>query len=426
MLVGVSKQVITPRVGSPLFGYKQNFYSTGVYDDLEIGAIYFDDGKNKCALLTYDLISLKKKQIRCIQETCSQTSGIDPGYILITASHNHSGPPIHGFWFWESESESRFDVAKYFDRVVEKSAEALKDAQNSVEEIDVFYNCGYVKQNINRDIILPDGRYFYLPNHKYLQSFARGPVDQELGIVYFQTKDNYRIKALIVNYTAHPLTVGDSSSLFTSDYPGALRREVKRTMGGQCLFINGACGNNHPIGAEAGFSRMEQLGKTLAEQVCSLRFNAIQIISSEIKIAYEGITLPLLRKEEWDKMPDADDWKKKRPFRNKADQKETETYFSLLALGPILFVGVPGELCVELGFAIKWNSPFPRTYIMYLGADNVGYIPHRNAYTMGSYEAYTSVLSPQAGRILVERILDRSEQLRDLMPDFTLKSSGSF
>lgn len=91
--------------------------------------------------------------------------------------------------------------------------------------------------------------------------------------------------------------------------------------------------------------------------------------------------------------------------------EEVEVSYSLLAIGPILFIGVPEELLSELGSMLKWCSPFKRTYIMYEATGGLGYIAHPNAYRWGGYEAISALLSPACVRPLINHILDSAEEL---------------
>ena len=90
---------------------------------------------------------------------------------------------------------------------------------------------------------------------------------------------------------------------------------------------------------------------------------------------------------------------------------DVEVSYSLLGIGPVLFIGVPGELLSELGSMLKWCSPFKRTYIMYEATGAMGYIAHPNAYRWGGYEPNTGFLSPACVRPLINHMLDLAEEL---------------
>ena len=64
---------------------------------------------------------------------------------------------------------------------------------------------------------------------------------------------------------------------------------------------------------------------------------------------------------------------------------------------------LPGEIFVELGLAIKQDSPFPRTIIAELANGAIGYIPARRAYAQGNYEVDQRPLRRGLGRAAGQR-----------------------
>jgi hypothetical protein len=71
-------------------------------------------------------------------------------------------------------------------------------------------------------------------------------------------------------------------------------------------------------------------------------------------------------------------------------------------LGPELaIITLPGEIFVELGLAIKQQSPFRTTLVIELANDNCNYVPTRKAFGEGSYEVVNSRLAPGNGERLV-------------------------
>ena len=84
----------------------------------------------------------------------------------------------------------------------------------------------------------------------------------------------------------------------------------------------------------------------------------------------------------------------------------------------LAIVTLPGEDFVNLGRAIKQNSPFKNTIIIELAnAVETCYIPTRAAYAGGSYEVTNSTVKPGSGEMLVEAALKllreaRAEQVK--------------
>ena len=71
----------------------------------------------------------------------------------------------------------------------------------------------------------------------------------------------------------------------------------------------------------------------------------------------------------------------------------------------IAIVGIPGELFVELGLALKANPHFARTFVAGYCNDLIGYIPTRAAYPEGGYEVETSRIAPGSGETIVDTAL---------------------
>ena len=67
-----------------------------------------------------------------------------------------------------------------------------------------------------------------------------------------------------------------------------------------------------------------------------------------------------------------------------------------------IVVGLPGEVFVELGLAIKQASPFRNTLVVELCNNDIGYVPTKKAFVEGSYEVVNSRVQSGGGEMLVE------------------------
>jgi hypothetical protein len=66
----------------------------------------------------------------------------------------------------------------------------------------------------------------------------------------------------------------------------------------------------------------------------------------------------------------------------------------------VAVVGLPGEVFVDIGLAIKRASPFPTTLVIELCQDAPGYIPTKKAFAEGSYETVNSRIAPGGGEMI--------------------------
>jgi hypothetical protein len=76
-------------------------------------------------------------------------------------------------------------------------------------------------------------------------------------------------------------------------------------------------------------------------------------------------------------------------------------------------VGLPGEVFVELGLAIKRGSPFARTLVVELCNDVPAYIPTKKAFAEGSYETVNSLVQPGGGEAMVETALKLLKEIKE-------------
>ena len=268
---------------------------------------------------------------------------------------------------------------------------------------------------MNRRFFLTNEQFIGVPGNKQLVPVTCEHTDKELGLVYFCAKGTRRPFGAIVNYTMHPLTAGNTSSLISADVPGVVRDLIKESM--QCLtcYITGAAGDNHPKGPEAGFAETRRVGQVLATEAIKRRYDAFKIEEPvHLKCLTRSIPLKLRTASEIKRIalaPQDENVLERLLRRVDEPGAVVDVAFSLLAVGPVLFIGVPGELVAELGSVLKWFSPFKRTYIMYQATDSFDYIAHPNAYKWGGGETLCGQLSPHAVRPLINAIIDAAEEI---------------
>jgi len=90
-------------------------------------------------------------------------------------------------------------------------------------------------------------------------------------------------------------------------------------------------------------------------------------------------------------------------FSERQQGRPFEVEVQAVALGKNLaWVGLPGEVFVEIGLAIKQNSPFRYTTINELAYDWIRYVPNRKAFAEGHYEATNTRCGPGGGEALAE------------------------
>ena len=316
-------------------------------------------------------------------------------------------------WYGEERPEY---LDEYIEYLCDRTENVARAAVVAAQPCDLLVNQTCVDENVNRRLFLSDERYIALPGNKHLLPAATGYADKELGILAFCAVGSRRPFGLIVNYTVHPLTAGALSGQLSADIPGVVRRVVGESMGCPVCYVTGACGDNHPKAPESGFGETERVGTALATQTMARTYDAYRIPEDQMRLRcltgavtarqrtwQEFLQLPLFEREA--------EVLRQNLCRVEEPGAEIDVAFSLLAIGPVLFIGIPGELLSELGATLKWFSPFKRTYIMYQSTDSLDYLPHPNAFLWGGFETWCGQLSPTAIRPLINAILDAAEEL---------------
>jgi hypothetical protein len=77
----------------------------------------------------------------------------------------------------------------------------------------------------------------------------------------------------------------------------------------------------------------------------------------------------------------------------------------------VAVVGLPGEVFVDLGLAIKRASPFAHTFVVELSNDDPHYVPTIKAFAEGSYETVNSLVAPGGGEMMVEAAVSMLREL---------------
>ncbi len=390
---------ITPAAGVLLAGYGPEVVSRDIHDPLFIKGMAFRDGTRQVLLLSFDLLGLDRDFVVAIRKACAASARIPAENVVLTCTHTHSGPHTRRLGTLHFSRARLREFEQYRRFLISNSAGTVSGAFSDMRKVDVFHYSVRCHENLNRRYVAPDNDCVYLPDAKHLIPLANNITDPELGMLFFIEPGAEHPFATFVNYAAHPLTCrakGLASHMISADYPGVLRREVEKKTGGNCVFTSGACGDLHPKGFESGFSRTEEMGKTLASQIaescsdairnpkrCRMPSPALNIRSVFVKLPFRssGCVEPRLPL-----------------YRNRSS---VNAELQILTIGEAALIGVPGELLSGPGLEIKWNSPFRKTFILYNSTAYLSYLPPANCFVQGAYEAETCHLAPSSTFTLV-------------------------
>jgi hypothetical protein len=248
-----------------------------------------------------------------------------------------------------------------------------------------------------------------------------GEIDPEVDLLWFTGPDG-RALAAYVNYALHLDTVGGMQ--FSADYPYTLSKVLGKLHGPELLtlFTIGAAGNINHVDVKSrepqkGHGEAHRIGTILSGEVLKTLARLQPIEATSIRTARESLTLPApaFGPAEVQKAREtaagfsktsraAPDLVHAMKVLDVVDRKgKVQAEVQVIALGDkIAWVGLPGEIFVELGVAIKKASPFPQTIVVELANGWVSYVPTRKAFTEGGYEVISARCEPGGGEALAE------------------------
>ncbi|HTU91239.1 MAG TPA: neutral/alkaline non-lysosomal ceramidase N-terminal domain-containing protein [Gemmataceae bacterium] len=427
---GVAVVDITPPLGYRMAGYFVERFNTGTHDPLQAKALVLRQGDERAALVLCDLVGISRDVSDRAREQAAKKTGIPAANILISATHSHTGPLYMGAlrrYFHDraiaAKGEDAHEKIDYAAVLAAKIAEAIDKAANAVQPVAL--SAGAARQeglSFNRRFHMKDGTVQFNPG-KLNPNIVRpaGPIDPDVGLLRFRAGD--KDLALLTVFALHLDTVGGTE--YSADYPFHLERKLRSVLGGEgvSLFAAGTCGDINHIDVskkdpQKGQLEAGRIGATLGDTVRAALPKLNPVPSPRLAARRAFVPAPL-QKYDADAIARARKDMAKIGTRALSFLKQVEAYkiVSLQILprdalpmevqvfrlsDDVAVVGLPGEIFVELGLAIKKASPFPVTLVVELCNDAPGYVPTVKAFKEGSYETVNSRIQPGGGEKLVE------------------------
>ncbi len=438
---GVAVVDITPPTGYRMAGYFNERFNTGTHDPLQAKALVLRQGDEQAALVFCDLVGIGRQMSDRARQLAAKKTGIPAGNIVIAATHSHTGPLYMGAlrqYFHDrvvaAKGEDPHEKIDYPAVLAEKIAGAIDKAHKSTLPVDL--TAGMARQeglSFNRRFHLKDGTVQFNPG-KLNPNIVRpaGPIDPDVGLLRIRAGD--KDLALLTVFALHLDTVGGTE--YSADYPFYLERQLRPVLGGEgvSLFGAGTCGDINHFNVsnkdpQKGQIEAGRIGATLGDTVRAALPSLRRMRSPRLAVRRAIVQAPL-QKYDAEAIAQARKDMAKIGTRELPFLKQVETYkiVSLQMLpgetlpmevqafrfsDDVAIVGLPGEIFVELGLAIKKASPFAVTLVVELCNDAPGYVPTIKAFKEGSYETVNLRVRSGGGEKLVEAATRLLKELGD-------------
>ncbi|HVN30205.1 MAG TPA: neutral/alkaline non-lysosomal ceramidase N-terminal domain-containing protein [Candidatus Binataceae bacterium] len=444
---GAARVKLEPPLGIAMAGYGRRVgRASGVHDDLAAQAVVISDGTGKIAIVSVDLLAIGIRIADQIREAVAAKSDIAADAIMICATHTHSAPLFNIFATPSAETKAGDDRDLDWERALpDKIVRVVLEANRRLEPASIRVASARFTLGTNRRLRRADGSIQNAPNYA-------GVADSEALALGVYSDDAAPI-AILFNYPCHGVVLCEDNLLYSRDWPGFAADEIESTAEGEgaiAMFLQGATGNIDPR-SRGSFEVAREHGTIVGRAVLSALALAQSIEDARVAFRRAPITLKLRQLD--DLIADARrcaaqtqaslnnhrggegiqlkrlrdqhelsltqlaaiemlEEQNRRDRRVDVARREIATALTLITIGGVAIAGIPGELFVELGLALKANPLFDRTFVAGYCNDLAGYIPTREAYAQGGYEVDTSRVAAGSGEAIVAKVLDSLAALR--------------
>ena len=410
---GAAQVDYTPELGLPIFGnFRDDYGARGIHDPLYSRALVIQDpGGAKVALMSIDICTVDRDNTSLMRRFIAAQTDLRPENILIAATHTHSAPAAMGLGLLPKADDAAVE------RFLTKAATAVVLANQQLKPSRLTF--GTTEENrvsFNRRLRCKDGKTHMnwegLDPEFVLEPL--GPVDPE--VVTLTVEQDGRPVATLVNFPLHPAILAGDNWLYSADYPGYMAESLSRLSGNGLIpmFFNGCSGNvNHIDYTDRtqgrGFQMAQRVGYLIGVAAFEAQNRAVPVEGNRISLSREMVRLKRLKISEDQRRWTEEVLRKaqEQPARGQVDGLPDEHYAQMcsemyrkqgeddfaevcaLRIGNLGIVTLPGEMFCEFGLQIKKQSPAKHTLVIELANDDLEYLPTKEAFAQGGYEATT-------------------------------------
>jgi len=450
LYAGAARVKLEPPAGLAMLGYGNRVgRNAGVHDDLAAQALVLSDGANKVAIVGVDLLALGARIADDIRERVAAGTGIPTDSILVCATHTHSAPAFNIFATPRADAKPAEGRNLEWERALPaKIAAAIVQANENLEPATLRSACAQFTLGVHRRLMRPQRQIQIAANRS-------GPADAEVQALGAYRANGTPI-AFLMNYPCHGVVLCEDNLLYSRDWPGFAMDEIEGASafaGGPrpiSIFLQGATGNIDPR-SRGNFEVAEHHGRAMgrgaldalqqAPTIADARIAARRIalnfklkdFSEDLAVARDcaaqtqasldnhrggdGYQLKRLRDHHTQSRTalaalEALEEQNRRDRRVDLARCELATAITVVTVGDLAIVGIPGELFVELGLTLKANPHFTKTFVAGYCNDLIGYIPTRAAYPEGGYEVDTARVAAGSGEAFVDTALSALAAMR--------------
>ena len=359
--IGYNVTNLTPGfpVATAGYGNRRGRTFTAVHDSVYVRSIVIDNGKQRVAIVSADLLIIPPAVTTILQEKLAAIGfALENTYLNATHTHNSIGN-------W-GEGVAGVIYGSYSDDVVEfiagKIITSISAAASETKVSTVKFGAIPVPNAVRHRI---DG--------------INGKVDDQLRVIEITRADSSRLAVL--SFNAHPTCLYSKDLELSRDYPGELVDNIEKSGYAFAMFLSGAVGSHGCNPPEYGKPCLAWMANEI-----SMKFNELQpslIPGNDSTLGMLRVPLELGEPQ----IKIARDWRL-RPWVFKSAFGEYQPYLTSLRLGSIILLGTPCDFSGELRQKIDSvaSSYQKHAIITSFNGHYIGYITNDMYYDSSHYE----------------------------------------
>ena len=415
-----AQDITPPEFPISMNGGMSDRQAKGANDPLHARCLVLDDGRNQVAIVVCDCCAIYREVFDEAKKLATEATGIPADHMLMSATHTHSAPTVVSAFQSDPDKNYQKFLAARIAQGIQKAVEQLVPAK-------IGWGVGKNSQQVfNRRWKMKPGKFAKSPfggdelvkmNPGFLSpeiAEPAGPVDPDVSILAVQSRDGRPI-GLLANYSLHYVG-GTPPDVVSADYFAAFAERIGQLIGagkGEPAFVgimsNGTSGdinnNNYSQGAPDKQPPMGQI-KLVADSVARTALAAYK------EIVYHDYVPLVMREKEIElgvRRPTEDELLKATQILEAAKapvlKTQPEVYaretvllhdyaakvkikLQGLRIGDLGICAIPCETFVEIGLAIKKQSPMKPTFTIELANGYNGYLPTPEQHKLGGYETW--------------------------------------
>ena len=393
--LAVCRTDITPEIGGRLYGYRDDFYSTGINDRLFATAFCFTYNGEKSLLVSTDVCLINTKLAHRMRAEISADCLVAVKNIILTAVHTHTGPNTAGEEGWGA-IDTEYCESVFIPEIRRICKEASSQLGTPVK---VGFAVGESKVGINRRELFANGDIGLGQNEW-------GTYDPDMTVISFADYENKPI-ANIIHYGAHNTAAG-LCPLISRDWCGVMCDRLEALSGCPSVYFNGCEGDVGPRltnGQTVGdINYAMEHGAVAANDAVNTYKMIKEYRTADMKSVQADIDIPLDKRVPLEKA--REEYEKYKSAVYNID-RQTAVYYervikawedgvpeekiktlsiSILRIANLNFIAFPYEMFSEISLRLKKSCKNSRILCLSNANGNDSYFPSQDQMCRGGYE----------------------------------------